>query len=131
MLGEVHIAAPVFARFALGAAATAAGGGGDGHIPQYWLGLQVRVLVEECGHLGRVDLGREKSRGRPQGLVRPLGLGISLAKRRGFHSLIGGQPVVTLTAIGPVLQLCLSICPGQRACFESSELTLHQDGDGS
>ncbi|AEM84179.1 hypothetical protein Strvi_4580 [Streptomyces violaceusniger Tu 4113] len=40
------------------------------------------------------------------------------------------EPILP-TRLALVLQLRFSMCPGHRACFESSELTLNQGGCGS
>lgn len=53
-LGQFDVAAPPFARFALGAAPAVVGGGGDVQFPQDALDSQAGMLVEERRHLGRV-----------------------------------------------------------------------------
>ncbi|KOV59425.1 hypothetical protein ADL01_36075 [Streptomyces sp. NRRL WC-3618] len=49
---------------------------------------------------GRVELRREKSRGRPQYVVGPLELGVLLAQRHQLGAFVGGEPVVALAGIG-------------------------------
>ena len=53
-LGQVGVLTLVRARFALGAVPAVVGGGGDVQFPQDALDSQVRALVEEPRHLGRV-----------------------------------------------------------------------------
>jgi hypothetical protein len=54
LLGEFHIPAPAFARLTLGTTPAVVRRGGDGKFPEYALNPQVRMLVNERRHLGRV-----------------------------------------------------------------------------
>ncbi|MCZ4612403.1 hypothetical protein O3S80_53450 [Streptomyces sp. Lzd4kr] len=53
-LGQLDVAALALARLAFGATPAVVGGGGDVDFPKYPLDSQVRVLVDERCHLGRV-----------------------------------------------------------------------------
>ncbi|MGD3109742.1 hypothetical protein [Streptomyces sp. YGL11-2] len=54
LLGQLHVLATASARLPLSAAPAVAGGRGDVQFPEYGLDPQIRVLVEELGHLGRI-----------------------------------------------------------------------------